>query len=82
MDEKGYQLKSDLLKRALEEADRLDAADEKQCKDFKIAQVLYEIEDGDSVPDDVIDGTEGLLGEDTLETDWDLADGPIPPPGF
>jgi len=82
MDEKGYQLKSDLLKRALKEADRLDAADEKQCKDIKMAQVLYEIEGNDSAPDDVVDGTEGLLGEDTLGTDWDLADGPIPPPGF
>lgn len=47
-----------------------------------MAKALFEHQEGDPVPDDVIDGTEGMLGEDTLETDWDLADGDIPPPGF
>jgi len=47
-----------------------------------MAQALYEHKACDPVPDDAIDGTEGMLGDDTLETDWDLADGDLPPPGF
>lgn len=47
-----------------------------------MAQALYEHQEGDRVPEGAIDGTEGMLGDDTLETDWDLADGNLPPPGF
>ena len=65
---KRHQLKNDLLKRSMKEADRLDAADEKQSKAVKMAQLLYEIEEGDSLSDDVIDGNEEL-GEGTLKID-------------
>ncbi|UFS69467.1 hypothetical protein LPW11_16395 [Geomonas sp. RF6] len=45
-------------------------------------QALYERRKGNTIRDGMIDGTEDLLGEDTLETDWDLAGGAVPPPGF
>jgi len=45
-------------------------------------EALYEHQEGDPVPAGAIDGTEALLGEDTLDTDWDLEDGDPPPPGF
>lgn len=44
-------------------------------------EALYEHQKGDPI-DDAIDGTEALLGEDTLDTDWDLEEGDVPPPGF
>jgi len=47
-----------------------------------MAQALYEHQEGAQVPEGAIVGTEGVLGDDTLETNWDLADGDLPPPGF
>lgn len=46
-----------------------------------MARILYEHQDGAPVPDDAIDGTEALLGDDTLDTDWDPEECD-PPPGF
>lgn len=47
-----------------------------------MANVIYEHQKGDKLPDDAVDGTEAMLGNDVLSTDWDLDDGPAPPPGF
>jgi hypothetical protein len=47
-----------------------------------MASVIYEHRKGDKLPEDAIDGMEAMLGEDRLSTDWDLDDGPPPPPGF
>ena len=47
-----------------------------------MAHVIYEREEGAPIPEGTIDGMEDMLGDDTLETDWDIADGGVPPPGF
>jgi len=47
-----------------------------------MAKVIYEHREGEPIPEDAIDGMEAMLGDDTLDTDWDLADGGLPPPGF
>jgi len=47
-----------------------------------MAKVIYEHREGEQIPEDAIDGMEAMLGDDTLDTDWDLDDGDIPPPGF
>jgi hypothetical protein len=47
-----------------------------------MARVLYEHEAGTPIPEDIVDGTEELLGDDILDTNWDPEAGGIPPPGF
>jgi hypothetical protein len=43
---------------------------------------VYELEPGHELAAGEYDGMEDMLCDDTLETDWDIADGGVPPPGF
>ena len=43
---------------------------------------VFELEPGRELAAGQHDGMEEMLGDDTLETDWDIADGGVPPPGF
>ncbi|NMC72933.1 MAG: hypothetical protein GYA56_00970 [Geobacteraceae bacterium] len=43
---------------------------------------VYESREGQALGPDEIDGMEEMLGDDTLPTDYDLAEGPIPCIGF
>ena len=73
-----YERKAVLLQRALSGAEALDTEDAKKA----IMRPVYELEPGRELAAGEYDGTEDLLGDDTLETDWDISDGGVPPPGF
>ena len=45
-------------------------------------RTVYELAPGQELVAGEYDGMEDMLGDDTLETDWDIADGGVPPPGF
>jgi len=46
-----------------------------------MAKVIYEHKIGDPIPPDAVDGMEDMLGDDMLETDWDI-NTEDPPIGF
>lgn len=62
-----YTRKAALLKRALLEADDLDAKDAERAR----AKPVFELGPGQKLAADQYDGMEGLLGDNILPTDWD-----------